>query len=67
LHEVDPDIIIEQRKKIEGESEVRTYRKGKFLGKGGFARVYELINAETSKVYATKIIPKETLTKTRAK
>jgi polo-like kinase 1 len=65
--DIDSDLIIEQRNKIDGELEQRTYNKGKFLGKGGFARVYELINTETRKVYATKIIPKETLAKARAK
>ena len=41
------------------------WRRGKFLGKGGFAKVYELINIETSKIYASKIVPKSTLQKTR--
>ena len=41
--------------------------KGRFLGKGGFAKVYELTNTETKKVYAAKIINKSSLTKKRAK
>ena len=46
---------------------MRRYRKGKFLGKGGFARVYELINLDTGKTFAAKLIPKASLSKTRAK
>ncbi|XP_021922749.1 serine/threonine-protein kinase PLK1-like [Zootermopsis nevadensis] len=40
-----------------------TYLKGKFLGKGGFARVHELIDLTTNTVYAGKIIPKNRITK----
>ena len=35
------------------------------LGKGGFAKCYEFINLETKKVLAAKIVPKNTLTKSR--
>ncbi|KAH7936126.1 hypothetical protein HPB52_018527 [Rhipicephalus sanguineus] len=35
-----------------------TYRKGKLLGKGGFARVHELVDVRTQQVYAGKIIPR---------
>ena len=41
--------------------------KGKFLGKGGFAKCFEFINAETTFVHAAKIIQKSSLTKSRAK
>lgn len=37
------------------------------LGKGGFARCYELINDETKEVEAVKIIQKSSLTKARSK
>ncbi|XP_065576839.1 serine/threonine-protein kinase PLK1-like [Artemia franciscana] len=40
-----------------------TYLKGKFLGKGGFARVHELTDLSTGHVYAGKIIPKSRITK----
>ncbi|XP_049782378.1 serine/threonine-protein kinase PLK1-like [Schistocerca gregaria] len=40
-----------------------TYLKGKFLGKGGFARVHELMDLTTDTVYAGKIIPKNRITK----
>jgi polo-like kinase 1 len=41
------------------------YSKRKFLGKGGFARVYEFLNLENRKVQAAKIICKDQLTKQR--
>ncbi|XP_023228649.1 serine/threonine-protein kinase PLK2-like [Centruroides sculpturatus] len=44
-----------------------TYLKGKFLGKGGFAKVHELTDLTTNKVYAGKIIPKSRLTKPHQK
>jgi len=53
--------------KVNGDVAVRRYNRGRFLGKGGFARVYELINLETRKVSAAKIVPKTSLTKTRAR
>ncbi|XP_069993490.1 serine/threonine-protein kinase PLK1-like [Penaeus vannamei] len=40
-----------------------TYMKGRFLGKGGFARVHEVTDLTTSKTYAGKIIPKCRITK----
>ena len=50
-----------------GEIGIRRYIKGKFLGKGGFAKCYEFINADTSFVHAAKVIQKSSLTKSRAK
>lgn len=41
----------------------QTYVKGKFLGKGGFARCYELTNMSTKAVYAGKVVSKTLLTK----
>uniref|UniRef100_A0A8C2WKB4 Serine/threonine-protein kinase PLK n=1 Tax=Cyclopterus lumpus TaxID=8103 RepID=A0A8C2WKB4_CYCLU len=35
----------------------KCYCRGKVLGKGGFAKCYELTDLSTSKVYAAKIIP----------
>lgn len=61
-------IMVEERIfKANGDTTVRKYIKGRFLGKGGFARCYEFINAETKKMCAAKIIDKATLTKNRAK
>ena len=50
-----------------GQMGIRKYEKGKFLGKGGFAKCYELICQETKRVFAAKIILKKTLTKSRQK
>lgn len=46
-----PEYIVDPRTKV-------TYLKGKFLGKGGFARVHELTDLTTNRLYAGKIIPK---------
>ncbi|KAJ6653910.1 hypothetical protein lerEdw1_007668 [Lerista edwardsae] len=41
----------------------RRYRLGRFLGKGGFARCYELTEAESGAVFAGKVVPKALLLK----
>ena len=46
---------------------IRRYIKGRFLGKGGFAKVYEMRNMERNDQQAVKVVPKSTLTKPRAK
>jgi len=46
---------------------VRRYIKGKFLGKGGFAKCYEFTSQETGAITAAKVILKASLTKSRAK
>lgn len=60
-------IIEEKVVKVNGDVSVKRYSKGRFLGKGGFARVYEFMNLETRKITASKIVPKASLTKSRAK
>ena len=35
------------------------------LGKGGFAKCYEITNIDNKRTYAAKIIPKNTLTKNK--
>jgi polo-like kinase 1 len=61
-------IIIEEKiTKVNGEVAIKRYARGKFLGKGGFAKCYEATNLETKKVMAAKIIAKSTLTKNRAR
>ncbi|CAJ0602397.1 unnamed protein product [Cylicocyclus nassatus] len=40
-----------------------TYIRGKFLGKGGFARCYELRNSTTNEIFAGKIVSKTLLIK----
>ena len=60
-------IIEEKVVKYNGDICIKRYLKGKFLGKGGFARCFEFTNLENKRVSAAKIIAKSTLTKTRAK
>lgn len=60
-------IIEEKLVKPSGDVSVKRYSKGRYLGKGGFARVYEITNLETRKVCAAKIVAKSTLTRSRAK
>lgn len=45
----------------------RSYVRGRFLGKGGFARCYELTEAESREVYAGKVVPKSLLAKPHQK
>lgn len=59
--------IEEKIVKVNGDVATRHYTKGRFLGKGGFARVYEIVNNDTGKVYAGKVVLKSSLTKSRAK
>jgi polo-like kinase 1 len=37
------------------------------LGKGGFAKCYEIVNPDTKAISAAKIVQKASLTKSRAK
>ena len=60
-------MIEEKIVKVNGDVAIRRYNKGRFLGKGGFARVYEIVNLENRKVSASKIVQKASLTKSRAK
>jgi polo-like kinase 1 len=46
---------------------IKKYSKGKFLGKGGFAKCYEFTLLDKNKTLAAKIIPKASLKKTRHK
>jgi len=39
--------------------------KGKLLGKGGFAKVFEFTNLDTSEKVAAKIMPKGQLSKSK--
>ncbi|XP_071853198.1 serine/threonine-protein kinase PLK1-like isoform X1 [Apostichopus japonicus] len=45
----------------------KQYTKGRFLGKGGFAKCYELLDSETNKNYAGKIVSKALLVKPHQK
>jgi len=57
--------IIEERNS-KGEL-LQTYIKGRFLGKGGFAKCYEFTQINSKKIYAAKVICKASLNKSRAK
>jgi len=56
-HKVEiPDIVRDKKTGLE-------YKKGKFLGRGGFATCYELIDTTTNVVWAGKVIAKAQLVK----
>ena len=64
----EPQVIVEEKVvKFNGDIHVKKYLKGRFLGKGGFAKCYEFNNLDTKKISASKIISKASLTKSRAK
>ena len=66
--QLDNNTIIEEKiTKVTGEIQIRKYIKGRLLGKGGFAKCYELINQENQHSSAAKIISKKSLLKSRAK
>ena len=64
-----PDsIIVEHRKRPNGDGyTVHQYMRGRLLGKGGFAKVYQVTSLDTNKIYAAKIVPKANLVKNRAR
>jgi len=63
-----PQIIVEEKVvKYNGDIYVKRYNRGRFLGKGGFAKCYEFTNIDNKRVSASKVIPKTSLTKSRAK
>ncbi|XP_005094273.1 serine/threonine-protein kinase PLK1 isoform X2 [Aplysia californica] len=45
----------------------KRYLRGRFLGKGGFAKCYELTDMDTKAVWAGKIVPKSLLVKQHQK
>lgn len=49
-----PAVIEERVKNPDGTSYIRQYNKGKFLGKGGFAKCYEFTSEDQS--YACKVV-----------
>jgi len=51
-----PEVIFDKTKS-------RTYNRGRFLGKGGFARCYEVRDMRTNEIFACKIVNKNLLTK----
>jgi len=62
------DVIEDQSVQRPGDSSyVKKYKKGRYLGKGGFAKVFELTSCDSNRTYAGKVIPKTSLAKTTAR
>uniref|UniRef100_A0A8C5L8W8 Serine/threonine-protein kinase PLK n=1 Tax=Jaculus jaculus TaxID=51337 RepID=A0A8C5L8W8_JACJA len=55
-----PEILVDPRSR-------RRYVRGRFLGKGGFAKCFEISDADTKEVFAGKIVPKSLLLKPHQK
>ena len=51
-----PDILVDPRS-------MKRYMRGRFLGKGGFAKCYEITDMDTKEVFAGKVVPKSLLMK----
>ena len=47
--------------------QVKRYRRGRYLGKGGFAKVYAFQSLNSGREYACKVIPKASLIKESAR
>jgi len=61
-------IVIEEKiTKTTGDTQIKRYVRGKLLGKGGFAKCYEVSQMESKRTSAAKIIAKNSLTKSRAR
>lgn len=57
------DIPLPEVPKVIDNGSGKRYFRGRLLGKGGFARVYEVTDMSTNKVYALKAVPKVKLSK----
>ncbi|XP_027695069.1 serine/threonine-protein kinase PLK1 [Vombatus ursinus] len=55
-----PEVLVDPRSR-------RRYLRGRFLGKGGFAKCFELSDLESKEVFAGKIVPKSLLLKPHQK
>ena len=62
-----PRVVTERFKDESGETRVRTYVRGRPLGKGGFAVVYSMQDPSTGESFAAKVVAKSTLEKERAR
>jgi len=51
-----PDVLVDS-------GTMKKYSRGRFLGKGGFAKCYEITDMETKQVFAGKIVPKTMIMK----
>ena len=65
------DFIMETPLEIEevdpNTGAVIKYERGKFLGKGGFAKCYELKRVDNGRIFAAKIFDKQGLSKKKKK
>lgn len=64
LHNLD--IIEDKSGSRRRHGQPARYSKGRFLGKGGFAKVYEVQDMETKEIFAAKIVAKASVAKPRA-
>uniref|UniRef100_A0AAY4C6C4 Serine/threonine-protein kinase PLK1 n=1 Tax=Denticeps clupeoides TaxID=299321 RepID=A0AAY4C6C4_9TELE len=55
-----PDVLLDTRAK-------KRYLRGRFLGKGGFAKCYEITDVDTKEVFAGKVVSKSLLLKPHQK
>ncbi len=60
-------MLLETYYNAAGEECTRRWIRGKFLGKGGFAEVYDITDSATEEHFAGKIIAKSSLQKKKAK
>ena len=67
IMESEDDVIIEKIPTNTEEPHIKKYKKIRLLGKGGFARCYELLDEETHHSLAGKVIKKSSLIKSRTK
>jgi serine/threonine protein kinase len=59
--------IVEDHSIRRSNGEPKKYRTGKLLGKGGFAKCWELTSFDSNRTYAGKVIAKASLTKPSSK
>ena len=62
-----PVYIDETIIKQDGKTYTRRYERGKFLGKGGFAKCYEIKCLESKKNFAAKLFPKKEMQNPKSK
>ena len=58
---------LEIEEKMLGSDKIVKYERGKFLGKGGFAKCYEMKRVDTGKIFAAKVFEKKALTNGRSR
>lgn len=66
-HYNEQTIIHEKIMDSNGEIYLRKYLKGKQLGRGGFAKCFEVTDLQSKNSLAAKIIPRNSLQKERTK